>query len=156
MFKNIRALQHVLLHVLPLALFIAACSANHNSNTSTDWSITVGSAGGITGGSTGYTIDPTGQASQWTIATASASKQSKAIKNVDPADAQFFRRYLERIRFDTISSGMPANMMHFVELTENGSTRHVQWGVGSTTSGAGLAALQKFYDSVLSFLSSTQ
>jgi hypothetical protein len=135
-----------------LILSIVGCSSNHNVMSANSWSISMGSGGGITGGTSGYSIEGTGHVTHWSQATPSATKESTGESTIEASDAGLFRRYLERIRFDTISSSTPSNRNLFVELDSAGSVHRVNWGVGVHSTSSGITDLQRFYDFVLSYL----
>jgi hypothetical protein len=84
--------------------------------------------------------------------TATTAKRSTSEPDIDPADAAVFKRYLDRIRFDTISSGPSGNMTEYVEMTEGTSTHRASWAAGPHPANEGLMNLQRFYDFVQSFL----
>lgn len=143
----------VLLVALTVPIVIG-CSGNPGTTHSSAWTITIGSGGGFTGGSSGYIIESSGSVTHWSTASASSAKQSTTEPDIDPSDAAVFKRYLDRVRFDTITSGPSGNMTEFVELVEGSSTHRASWAAGPHAPNAGLMNLQRFYDFVQSYLAS--
>jgi hypothetical protein len=139
------------LHLLVIVLFLTTligCSS-HCTTKDHDWTITVGSGGGFTGGSSGYTIEGSGKVRSWRTTSATAEKQMRDMPALEAHDAATLKSYLDAIHFDTITSRRPGNMTLFVELKQPNTTHRVNWSNESS-----IHELQSFYDFALTYLTS--
>lgn len=138
----------------PLALFwcliilAGGCSSDKTSGNR-NWVITTGSGGGVTGGSSGYSMDRKGQASSWRIVQAGGGKETTKLFELDCDSAKFYKTYLDLIRFDTISFAKTGNWTYFVELAQGEVTHRVSWA-----GDAGPRLVMSFYDLFTGYITS--
>jgi hypothetical protein len=128
-----------------LVVFFAGCSSHKASK---DWTITIGAGGGITGGSSGFRMDGKGKLESWQIVTPKDAEEKKELFTTECDTSQFFKTYLDFIRFDTIRYVRPSNWTHFVELKAGETVHRVSWG------NEGPMHVQSFYDLFMGFVNS--
>lgn len=134
--------------LLASVLVLFGCSS-HRTCYPDDWAIMVGSGGGITGGSSGYTIDHNGKISSWRILQPGKEKEVADLFEVGCDSAAFFRTYLGYIGFDTMKYSEVGNWTSFVELRHGELANRVNW-----TGEKGAAQVRNFYDLFVGFVTS--
>lgn len=135
----------ILLSLVCMLLVFAGCSSHKASK---DWTITVGSGGGITGGSSGFRMNGKGKVESWQIITPRDPEERKELFTTECDTSQFFKTYLDFIGFDTIRYVRPSNWTLFVELKEGETVHRVSWG------GDGPLHVQSFYEMLTGFIKS--
>jgi len=138
----------ITLIVCSFFVFLAGCSS-HRACGSTDWVIEVGSGGGITGGSNGYTIESNGKVSAWQIVQASSEKTTKPLFEIACDSVEFYKTYLDLMRFDTINFSKVGNWTSFVELRQGEVAHRVSW-----TGDSGPLHVESFHDLLVGFITS--
>jgi hypothetical protein len=133
----------VILLTLSLGVVLTTgCSSHRSCAGGQAWTITVGSGGGVTGGSSGYQMDCEGKLSSWQKMQAGATTVETKLLELGCDSAAFYKTYLDLIRFDTISYAKVGNWTYFVEELRGGEYIHrVSW-----TGEDGPAHVRNFYD----------
>lgn len=132
--------QVVLAGLCVLSLFLSGCSSHRTCHPVT-WSISAGSGGGVTGGSSGYDLACDGKVEVWRILQPGTNREVTQEFELECDSAEFYRTYLDKINFETISYAKTGNWTHFVELRRGEHAHRVSW-----TGDDGPAAVKIFHD----------
>ena len=109
-----------------LVLFLTSCSS-HRTCHPDSWVISAGSGGGITGGSSGYDLSCNGKVSSWRILQPGTNREVIEQFELECDSAEFYKTYLDKIKFETIAHAKTGNWTHFVELRRGEQAHRVSW-----------------------------
>lgn len=112
------------------------------SQAPTDWTVTLGSSGGFTGGASGYRVEANGQVTAWSKATAKADVTSNPVGTASEsslADLHSAMTSEDLLATDQSASG---NTVSFLEWKQGQETRRYTWVETDTPSGPVARAFQ--------------
>ena len=140
---NIRTLSAArtmrVLGVLGCLHYLPGCHQGTNSKASQTpsqesaaWSCTFGSAGGFTGGGSGYEILSTGQILTWAQVTPQHPLEKKAIGQASPEQLEELSTALQAPGLQSIEFAQSGNMTSFLEIESQGRKQRWSWPVGTS------------------------
>ena len=126
-----------------LATFVLAACSSSNDLTKEKWTITVGSGGGFTGNSSGFTMIETGDVYLWS-GKEGVHERTNKIGTVSVEKAHDYKIRLDSANIGAMNLNSPGNMSTFIELETNGHVDRITWG--STDHPGPPDALKNWYD----------
>jgi hypothetical protein len=128
------------LRVLLYLYVLPGCHQGANNDSFQDispessaWTCTFGSAGGFTGGGSGYEILSTGQVLTWEQITPQHPLEKKVIGQASPEQLEELSIALHTPGLRSIEFAQSGNMTSFLEIEWQDNNQRWSWPVGTTS-----------------------
>jgi len=135
-------MQKVSFFLLVLLSFFNA-GAQKNAFT-----LSFGSGGGFSGGSTIYSVDNTGKLYKQQKLGSNLTAQPQELAKLTKKEIREIKKLMAEVNFPSLQINTPGNMSQFVNLKENGQEFKTTWS-GSTSGNSSLDQLYQKLNSLI-------